>query len=357
MSAPALLPTQPATRRGTNRHDSQAVFEFLRDPRCHFDGSTAIEVVETHLSWVFVSRLYAWKLKKMARTPLVDFTTLAARLANGESEVRLNRRLAPGVYHGVVPVTVGVGGELCWGGNGRVLEWLVWMRRLPRARMLDALIRRRCVPLDRLRALANVLARFHQAAPRRSPAGYCASLREAIAQDAALLAACADPDDAAWAARIARGLLRFLVEAPGLFEARVDGGRVMEGHGDLRPEHLCLDGTPLAIDCLEFSTNLRTMDACEDLACLEVECERLGAAWVGRFVLAAHALETGDRPPRRLQDFYAAARALLRARLACAHVLDCPPASHARWRAEGRHYLDIAGRHLARCVGLASPHD
>ena len=311
-------------------------------------------MVETHLSWVFVSRRYAWKLKKAVRTPLVDFTTPAARRRNCETEVKLNRRLAPGVYHGVVPLTEGPGGELRWGGRGRVLEWLVWMRRLPREQMLDALIRQRAVPLDRLRALASRLARFHREAPRASPAGYCGRLRDAIVQDAALLTACAEPDDAARATDLARRLLQFLARESALFEARLANGRVVEGHGDLRPEHLCLGGQPLVIDCLEFSAGLRMMDVCEDLACLEVECERLRAAWVGRFVLAAHALETGDRPPRRLQDFHAAARALLRARLAQAHVLDCPLDTHARWRAEGRHYLDIAERHLGRCVALAA---
>lgn len=351
---PPALPVETATDPAGHGYGSQAVFDFLRDPRRHFDGTPRVDVVETHLSWVFVSRLYAWKLKKAVRTPLVDFTTLAARRRNCENEVRLNRRLAPGVYHGVVPLTESPGGKLRWGGNGRVLEWLVWMRRLPRDRMLDALIRQRAVPLDRLRALARRLAGFHLDAPRPAAAGYCARLREAIAQDAALLAEFSEPEDAGSAARIAQGLLQFLATESGLFETRLESGRVVEGHGDLRPAHLCLDGAPLVIDCLEFSAELRTMDICEDLACLEVECERLGAAWVGRFVLAAHALETGDRPPRRLQDFHAAARALLRARLAHAHVLDCPRATHARWRAEGRRYLDIAERHLARCATLAT---
>lgn len=324
-----------------------SVFDFLRDAGRHFDGSTQVEVVETHLSWVFLSHRYAWKMKKAIRAPLVDFTTLAARRRNCVDEVRLNRRLAPGVYLGVVPLTQGAGGQLRWGGAGRAVEWLVWMQRLPRASMLDALVRRHGVPLDRLRALAGLLARFHASAPRPSAAGYCARLASAVAQDAALLCSLAPPSDAERAARIAEFLRQFLLREAAMFEARVEGGHIVEGHGDLRPEHLCLLASPLAIDCLEFDAALRKVDTAEDLACLLVECERLHAAWVGRFVLAAHALELGQRAPRRLQDFHAAARALLRARLAFAHLQDCPPATHGRWSADGRQYLDIAERHLA----------
>ena len=337
----------PRTTGRTAGSARAAVFAFLCDPTQHFDGSTHIELLETHLSWVFLSRNYVWKMKKPARTATVDFTTLLARRRNCEAEVRLNGALAPGVYHGTVAITADTEGHLHWGGSGRVHEWLVWMQRLPRERMLDALVRQHAVPLAGLRALASVLARFHAAASRPATDGYLERLAAGIAQNAALLRLFADDHETGRAAAIAAFLRDFVFREHALFAARIDAGRIVEGHGDLRPAHLCLTDPPLVIDCLEFSEDLRTVDTCEDLACLEVECERLQAAWVGRFVLAAHALESGDRPPRRLQSFHAASRALLRARLAFAHLLDCPVDTHARWSAEGRHYLDIAQRHAA----------
>jgi aminoglycoside phosphotransferase family enzyme len=118
---------------------------FLSCPETYPDPPERVEPIETHMAWVFLSEQHAWKLKKPVRTRSLDFSTVEARRRDCLLEVELNQRLAPGVYQGIVPLTVDASGRLHLasgsdGPQGAVVDWLVQMRRLPRALMLDARI-------------------------------------------------------------------------------------------------------------------------------------------------------------------------------------------------------------------------
>ena len=128
-------------------------------------------------------------------------------------------------------------------------------------------------------------------------------------------------------------------------DARVAQRRIVEGHGDLRPEHVCLLDPPVIIDCLEFNRSLRILDAADELAYLALECDSLGAPWIGPLVFDTYAAESGDRPPPQLIGFYKAHRALLRAKLAVWHLRDQPQSTHARWRQRTLVYLALAERY------------
>jgi aminoglycoside phosphotransferase family enzyme len=131
-----------------------------------------------------------------------------------------------------------------------------------------------------------------------------------------------------------------------LFDDRVREGRIVEGHGDLRPEHVCLEATPRIIDCLDFSCDLRTLDSADEIAFLALECERLGAPAVGGALLERYRDRCGDAVPDELVGFYRSCRACIRATLAIRH-LDEPVLSRAKWQAQARDYLELARRALA----------
>ena len=113
----------------------------LSRPESYPEETAAVEVVQTHMSCVFLTDRHAWKLKKPVRHDFLDFSTLEARRADCEEELRLNRRLARDVYLEIVPLTFTSDGALRLGGDGEVMEWLVKMRRLPAQLMLDHAIR------------------------------------------------------------------------------------------------------------------------------------------------------------------------------------------------------------------------
>lgn len=318
----------------------------LRDPATHGQPHQAIDAVETHLSWVFLTPTLAYKLKKPVRLQGVDFRSLPARLYNCREELRLNRRLAASVYLDVVPLVRDADG-LHIGGSGEVVDWLVKMRRLPQARMLDNLIRNREVQTRDVERLAQRLLTFYR---RQQPilidgARYRARLHREI--DISLRELCEPRHrlDAVAVTRVGAGLKTFLNAAADLFDARA-AGHIVEGHGDLRPEHVYAGDPPLIIDCLEFSRPLRQIDPIDELCFLGLECARLGADTVAPILMRCYEETMGETPPATLVAFYRSYRALLRARLAAQHLRDpdCRRALH--WWQTAQGYLALAERHL-----------
>ncbi len=135
------------------------------------------------MSWVFLTEEHAYKLKKPIHYNGIDFTTVARRRHNCEEEVRLNRRLAPAVYLGVLPLTCEPNGELALNGGGGVVDWLVQMRRLPAEHMLDVVLAESRVAVEEaaIRAAAGHLARFYVNAPAEPVS--CPSLARRTALD------------------------------------------------------------------------------------------------------------------------------------------------------------------------------
>lgn len=328
---------------------------FLRRGDSYPTNRGDVEVVETHLSWVFLTATRVYKMKKPVCRGFVDLGTLARRRRNCAEEVRLNRRLAPDVYLGVVALTATDSG-LALGGPGRAVEWLVEMRRLARHRMLDTAIRTRTVERAQIDAVGRLLGAFYRGTPPFpiAPADYLARARRWMEESLHVVEA-ADLLDGACAARTGRALREYVRQAGDGLAARAATRRIVEGHGDLRPEHVHLSDPPIIIDCLEFNRDFRMLDPVEEIAYLGLECEVLGAGWIGRAVLERYASISGDRPPAALVAFYTAARALLRAKLCVWRLADCAPERRPHWSERARRYLALAALHAEACVAGVSP--
>ncbi len=329
--------------------DLAAKVAHLSRPENHPEPTSAVRTIETHMSWVFVADEFVYKMKKPVRLPFLDFSTLALRRHCCEESVRLNRRLALDVYLGVVALRQARDGRLRIGGRGRVVEWLERMRRLPEARMLDAVIARGAATAADVRRCTRVLARFYRHLPpeslpvERFRGRLLATLadNERVAGDPAIGAG------GPRLKRIAAAQRRFLGRETPLLQARLAAGRVIEAHGDLRPEHVCLLDEPVFIDCLEFDRDLRVMDVADELSYLAMECEIAGADFVGPVAFATWEAEGNDPVPPRLIAFYKSFRALVRARLAVGHLPDCPLQTHPHWLAQAAGYLELADRYAS----------
>jgi aminoglycoside phosphotransferase family enzyme len=313
---------------------------FLSSPAA-YPECDRVDRRETHMSWVFFSDDTVLKLKKPVRFPYLDFSTLDRRRKACQAEFALNRRLAPGVYEGVVPL-MRRDGVLSLSGEGEPVDWLVKMRRLDERRSLEARLHAHGVPEPELDALAEVLAAFYRTARRRprEPSFHLRAWRAAVEENARVLL---DPRLAMPAGRV-RAVLdtqrRFLRTRPGAITARA--ARVVDAHGDLRPEHIWLGEPVLVIDRLEFSADLRAVDPLDELAGLEVETERLGWPEVGARISSRVRQALHDPSPEALRLFYRSYRALLRARLSIAHLLEPRPRTPQKWPRQAREYLAIA---------------
>lgn len=328
---------------------------FLRDPGTHgLPAGTPIEVIETHMAWVVLAGNAALKLKKAVRYPFLDFSTPAAREHACREELRLNARLAPDVYLGLEALqwdghalSLVPAAATCPSGT-RTLDWLVRMRRLPRERMLDVLVERRAVAPRDIDALADTLFAFYRALPPVRPPddGYVARFEREHARNREVLCD-ARLGLAAEAGPVLDGFGRALAAHAPRLRARVAAGRVVDGHGDLRPEHVCLLETPVVIDALEFNAELRLVDPIDEAAQLGVECDALGAPWIGPRLAARLADGLQDPEGLALLPFYRAWRALLRARLALAHLLEPTPRRPERWAPLARRFIEAARREAA----------
>jgi aminoglycoside phosphotransferase family enzyme len=322
---------------------------FLSEPATYPERPPTVELRETHLSYVFLTPTEVYKMKKPVANGYVDLQTLAAREANCRAEVQLNRRLAPHVYLGIIPLMQRDDGALALGGAGSVVEWLVQMRRLPAAAMMDDMIRRGMLTPADVATLAQRLADFFamQGKVDISVAEHTAQLRHEIEVSMQVLL---DPRFALPAATLAtvQGVLARYLDHGTDLAARVDAGRIIEGHGDLRPEHVCLSVPPVVIDCLEFNRALRRLDPFDEVAFLALECARLGAPWVGPRLRQDIATRLQDDPPLRLSAFYTALRGCIRARLVAAHLLESVPRTPEKWLPLARDYLARAEQACAQ---------
>jgi aminoglycoside phosphotransferase family enzyme len=321
---------------------------FLRRPESYPDQPARVETVETHMSWVFLTDRHAYKLKKPVRYEYLDFSTLHARQRDCKEEVRLNRRLAKDVYLGTEPLTMSRTGGFELGGSGEVVDWLVKMRRLPASRMLDQAIRESTVQESDIRNLALTLTSFYQRAHpiSVSPSEYRRRFGRDIEANWRELSHSAYGLDTATADAVCIAQLRFIAAETVLFTRAVREGRIIEAHGDLRPEHVCLLPAPVVIDCLEFKRAFRIMYAADELAFLAMECERLGAMFVTDILFQTYCQATGDMPPDRLLNFYKSYRASLRAKLSIVHTKDPSVRDATKWRRRAQEYLQLAQTYI-----------
>lgn len=328
---------------------------FLSRPDSYSPAPERVISRETHMSWVFMAGDRVYKLKKPVRFPYLDFSTLDRRIAACQAEVLLNRRLARDVYLGIAPLTVTAAGYAI-GGSSQLADCLVVMRRLNENETLEARLQAHRVSQPEIQRLAANLCQFYAHASRATitPENYLLSLRKSVALDWQTLLSPTFGLNRGNIERTAGIQRRFLRQRAELLKGRVRRRFIMETHGDLRPEHIWLSAPFPVIDCLEFNARLRTQDALDEVAFLHLECERLGGKWVGQALRRRLAPLLGDSTTNGLFLFYRIGRAMLRARLSIAHLIDAKPRTPEKWPKLARSYLAVAAADARRLERLLS---
>lgn len=263
--------------------------------------------LETHASIVVLSAARAWKLKKPVRMPQMDLRTLAGRAHYCAEELRLNRELAGGVYRGLVALVARADGRLGLGGPGQVVDWIVEMDRLPAGQMLDRRITDGPPPDEvSLRAFADRMIAFYRAQPRQPEAGevYHARLSREMQVDLGHLRELRTRIGGELKDDMLDEAAAALASARPEILARAQAGLVIDGHGDLRAEHVCLMRPPVAFDRIEFGREFRLVDPHDEMNALGLDCARLGAGWIGPMLrerLAEAGLPAPSAPLLRIQ--------------------------------------------------------
>jgi aminoglycoside phosphotransferase family enzyme/predicted kinase len=334
----------------------EAVVEHLRDPAAYPEAAGTVRLIETHISQVFLTDRFVYKLKKRVRFDFLDFRTLEKREAACRDELRLNRRMAPEAYLDVLPIVADSAGQLRLGKahasssdesrGGPIVDWVVYMKRLPAERMLDRLLATNRLTEDEAERLTAFLADYYARAEplqidgetyRRTIAHHVADNRRVLLE--------ASEIDAELVRRIHTAQLRYLACRAELLRVRA-AGHVIDGHGDLRPEHVCLTDPIAVFDCIEFSAEFRRVDVLDELGFLSMECDAAGAPEVGRRIIAAYRRHSDDDAPAELEAFYKSYRAVVRAKVATLRAAQIDgPARRESLDARDR-YLNLAEKYL-----------
>ena len=327
---------------------------FLSSPSAYSNISiespitTTVKVIETHMSYVFLTDRHAYKLKKPVKLPFVDFTQLPARYLNARREFHLNQELAPSVYLRVVPLLFDPQHQFRLVDaiipGAKAAEWLLVMKRLPRECMLDAAIQRPDLPLAQVESAARRLVSFYQTTRKVTinPNAYLDRLRAKAFGNLDVLVQPAYELSLKQLALLRCGQQEGLARHTPEIVKRVQQSRVVDGRGDLRPEHICLTTPPVIIDRLEVDPHVRLLDPVNELALLMIECRLLGHPELGELFLRRYRQLAPDVFSPGLSAFYQSLQATSRAKFAVWHIDDPRVADKARWRAKAKGYVAMA---------------
>lgn len=343
------MPVSAQQRASEVATASESVRRALAEPAAYPHRPATVEVCETHISWVFLAGELAYKLKKPLVLDFLDYGSPARRLEMCREEVRLNRRLAPDLYlgvRGVAPTADGV--ELTEETDPRAIDFVVEMRRYDETRTLESLLERGELERADVVAVGRTVARFHAAA-RRAHAGDAPVLaveRRFGRNVHELLGELEQLAEIGRVLALGRFAHAFVTAHADTFQTRLGRGLYREGHGDLRADHVLLDGGVQIVDCVEFDPEFRELDVADDLAFLVFDLVARGGERFAEQLVQAYRDAGGDAGEDWLIAFHAVYRALVRAKVALVRVRQLPAggAAHGSASAQARDLILIAER-------------
>jgi len=329
--------------------DQRDVIAFLSEPSSFGLAVDRVDIIETHVSLVFLAGDCAYKLKRAVKYPYLDFSTPDHRRRACEAELALNRRTAPTLYIEVRALVRMWDKRIDFATHGPAIDWVVVMRRFDQSSLFDALAQTGGLSAHLMNELANHIAEFHSLAEQRFDYGGAAALTDiAEANHRCLIAA----REAGFALEcineIRERSLQRLAAVGGLLDRRRAEGKVRRCHGDLHLRNICLlDGKPTLFDCLEFSEALGCIDVLYDLAFLLMDLEHRGLTDFANLVLNRYLDVTDEDDGLPVMPAFLSLRAAIWAHVtATAMDRAAHPESKPKMAAEARRYLDLAARLL-----------
>lgn len=319
----------------------------LLKPKAYPETTVQVELVQTQMSFVFLTDNYVYKVKKPVNLGYLDYTTLDKRQFYCHREVELNRRLCPDVYLGVVAITREEG-DISIDGQGEVIEYAVKMRRLPQGAMMDVLLSNNQVSPQMVTSVAQKLVEFHQKAETNATISTFGNLNtitkntvENFTQTEKYIGKTIPQRKYR---RIKDYTNRFIRQNASLFHKRIADGRIRDCHGDLHAAHICFANGIYIYDCIEFNDRFRYCDIASEVAFLAMDLDYFGRADLSRSFVNAYIAQSRDEELIKLLNFYKCYRAYVRGKVE-SFKLDDPYISEAEKAsilAIARRYFELA---------------
>ncbi len=302
------------------------IVEALLTPETYPHKPQKVELVQTQMSFLFLTGDYVYKVKKPVNLGYLDYTTLEKRRFFCEQEIELNRRLCPEIYLEVTPI-VSSRGRIRFGGEGKVIEHAVKMRQLPQEQMMDKLLLRDLVTEEMVWRIAEKLVAFHTEAktsPEISnygkPQAIAVNTTENFSQTEKYIGVSITARQFCQIKAYTEEFLR--LNSP-LFQERIEGGKIRDCHGDLHAAHVCFSNGIHIYDCIEFNDRFRYGDVASEVAFLAMDLDRYRRADLSKAFVNAYICLSQDKEIPKLLNFYKCYRAYVRGKVS-SFMLDDP---------------------------------
>lgn len=290
----------------------------LLHPEIYPDHPQSIRLIETHISLLFLTGNYVYKIKKPVNFGFLDFTSLEKRRFFCEQEVTLNRRLSPTLYQGVIEITQ-EGGRVSLEGQGELIEYAVKMKQIPEEFLLDRLLERNQVTPQMMEAVIEKLVEFYATAETNDwiksfakPERLKQDTDENFEQTEKYI-------DITIPKRgyqdIRRGTDHFLETKKEIFFHRMDQDRIRDCHGDLRLEHIFWGDEISIFDCIEFNERFRYTDVAADIGFLAMDLDYQGRPDLSEHLIRTFIRKSGDNELLEVLDYYKCYRAYVRGKV------------------------------------------
>jgi aminoglycoside phosphotransferase family enzyme len=293
------------------------VVDALLAPDAYPKDAGKIELIQTHISFVFLTKNYVYKVKKAVNFGFLDFSTLDKRRAFCEKELELNRRLCPEIYLEVVPITKSKSIKI--NGNGETIEYALKMKRLPQERIMTILLKENKVDTKTIGNIARIVAEFHskaQTSPRISEFGSLKIVKtnwdENFAQTKKYVNQTISLSEFTF---IQTKINNFMEKNKSLFESRVADKRIRDCHGDLHSGNIFITDKICIFDAIEFNDRFRYSDVAADVAFLAMDLDFQQRSDLADYFIEQYIGYSKDQQLTQLLAFYKCYRAYVRGKV------------------------------------------
>jgi len=298
--------------------DIPSLQKLLLNPEIYPDHPRTIQLIETHISLLFLTGNYVYKVKKPVDFGFLDFTSLEKRKLFCEQEVKLNRRLSPDIYLGVARITK-EGERVLLEGKGELVEYAVKMKQIPEEFLMDKLLEKKKVTPKMIEAVSEKLVNFYFAAETNDriksfakPERIKQDTDENFEQTEKYIGVTISKEGYEEVKSRTNDFFRTKEE---IFFQRIASDRIRDCHGDLRLEHIFWGDEISIFDCIEFNERFRYTDVAADIAFLAMDLDYHGRQDLSEHLIRAFIGESGDQELIEVLDFYKCYRAYVRGKV------------------------------------------
>ncbi len=329
----------------------QSIVKALLEPRAYPHKPEKVELIQTQMSFIFLTCEYAYKIKKPVNLGYLDYTTLEKRHYFCRKELELNKRLCPGAYLAVVPIAQEKD-QPSIEGRGKAIEYAVKMKQLPNDRMMDVLLSKGQITVEMVTKVAERLVGFHRKAETSKKIAAFGKL-DVIRQNTDENFAQTEKyiGDSITAERhqyIKNYTNDFIDSNAALFNNRAGGGKIRDCHGDLHAAHVCFTDDICIYDCIEFNDRFRYSDVASEIAFLAMDLDRYQKPGFSQQLVNTYVKLSHDQELLELLDFYKCYRAYVRGKVESFKLDDryIPEVEKTKVLTAARSYFQLAESYI-----------